>query len=353
MAKVVIKDGEAFGSETDNTYDPFVLYYAWKERRDAHRPPHLVFANLGEDDEAAKAFLETYGPLTQRVARCSQQEAEAELGLSWYQSVRDAKERFEDPESYFRKYLAAPPIIHDPSKARRSRQLVRVNLSELWAEQEEFLLLQLLWEALRNRKALPEFRALFLGAARPRSRVVYGGESTPRILGDLQVVFRVSSPPSSGQHPYREDLTKALSKAIKRCGEADLERFARELISRRLSDHLKGVQPLLLPKDTGSATTKTLRPTWQVDTLLASLYMMLFLDISYERRVVRCGGCGILFADAKENVFFCSPRCETRARVRRWWRKNGKGYRRRRKQGSSGRPKTSKKKKRARTPRSP
>ena len=347
LGNVVIKDGWAFGRLTDDSYDPFASYHAWREKRDALAPPHLTFANLEESDEAAKEFLGAYGPLTGTKADVDWNEAELDLG--WYHSVKEAKERFDDPEGYFSRNH--PRIVHDPSKPPSDLRTVRVNLSEFWAEQEEFLLLELLWEKMRNKRTADEIRRVFLMATRPRSRVSYGGELTPQLLGDLQVVFRVHSPPSRGSRPYAEVLQEILSKKISRCGADDLRRRVNQLLSRRLNDQLGHVQPLLLSQ-VGNAAPTT-HWTWQTDNLLAALYMMLFLDITYERRVVRCGGCGILFADAKENVFFCSPRCETRARVRRWWRKNGKGYRRRRKQGSSGRPKTSKKKKRVRTPRSP
>ncbi len=64
LGTVILKEGLAYGQETYALYDPFELYDSWRERRDGPLPPHLVFANLPNEDAAVVAFLETYGPLT-------------------------------------------------------------------------------------------------------------------------------------------------------------------------------------------------------------------------------------------------------------------------------------------------
>jgi hypothetical protein len=329
----------AIGQISESQYDPCVAYFGSQERRDESKPPHLVFANLSGDDADAKRFLESFGPLTFARRQASTSEVSDDLDLAWKESVRDTKERYEDPWEHYRRHLLLQPITVT-SGNNRKREPVRINLSEFWAEQEHFLFVAQLIEAIRSARSTEEVRSLLRRLVTKPPEVRFGAFSwTSEVHADFQIAFGVKSPPDTGA-PFRETLKKALLVAINGANAREILSGAVRLIELMVNSKLASVHPVLASEPCESGRTRIeLQRSWLCQDLIGALYMMLFLDVEHQRRVVRCEGCGLLFQDAKENVIYCSSRCETRKRVREWWRKHGKKYRRtKRRMESNGRP---------------
>lgn len=311
-------------------YDPFEAYFNSEERREGATPPHLAFSRLTGDDDQAKGFLETYGPLTM-VSRLGQQTDKKmfeELDLWWRESVREAREQYENPKEYLRQHFLFDPIIL-PARPARKPELVTVSLNDFWAAQEHFLFLNLLIEAVCSERPSSEVRSLLTRfVSRPPEERVGVGVLTPEVYADFQIVLGVRSPLNMGRKPYVEALKKVLLYAIQKKDDEEILSAATRLLQLRISERLSKVCPALTsgPRISGPSCN-SLQPFWLCRSLIEALYMMVFLDIEHGRRVIRCEGCGVLFQDAKENVLYCSSRCETRKRVRDWWRKHGKRYR--------------------------
>lgn len=308
LATVVVQAGFAYGQETIALYDPFHLYDSWRERRDGALPPHLVFLNLVREDAAARAFLETYGPLTEPPQESlSAKDVQRELGIPLGQAARAAQQQLGKARSYWQKRSPRPLSSPSLALAYRTGFWRRVNLVQFWAEQNEFRFLYSLWEVLKNSRLGVELKASLLGAR---------GTTLARKLN---------------QH-FRAADWQALESNIEAESAESLRQKAFGFLGGRVSLRLIHVHPTLWFEPHGSTA---LRHFWNCENLLETLYMMFFLDISLERRVLRCEGCGILFADAKENVRYCSTGCETRTRVRNWWRQHGRAYRAKRRKNRS------------------
>jgi hypothetical protein len=323
-----IRDGYAYGRKRAEYYDPFVNYYTWKERRDSTQPPHLIFANLPEEEAAAKHFLETYGALTETYI------TDTDAETDWGVDAQDAQLKLTDPEAYYRKhrvFVTGTISAGDPGtrlwpgmpKSLHREDLVRVNLSEFWCEQEAFLLVYRLWEALENRRGDVEIRALFRGAVGHPSRIRSGAFSFPApLLADLQSALKLR---------HETNPIQALADRVKTLGGSEARWAAWQLILKVLNRQVARVRPAV-QLEAGSISR-----TWQCRTLLEALYMMFFLDLAQGRRILHCNNCGILFAESKRNVKFCGQRCETRHRVREWWRRHGKEYRAKKKRNLQSR----------------
>lgn len=76
-----------------------------------------------------------------------------------------------------------------------------------------------------------------------------------------------------------------------------------------------------------------LQCSWSWVTLLEAMYTMFYWDIERDRPVHECANdrCGRIFAETKSNVRYCSAECERSTRLRKWWFKNGRQYRERKK----------------------
>lgn len=318
LGTVILKEGLAYGQETYALYDPFELYDSWRERRDGPLPPHLVFANLPNEDAAAVAFLETYGPLTDLIQnKIRSQDVEHALGTPLGVAAREARKQFGKAAVYWQERFPGSALRPSLKPAHRTGRWCRVVLREFWKEQQEFRYLSGLWEMVRNHRPETELRE-YLPSAR----------ATP-VAPRLNYYLRVGE--------WQASLDK-----IRAASAEQLNEIAQGFLGRRVSLRLAHTHPVLAFGADQSTSGEPIRHFWNCSDLLEALYMMLFLDISLERRILRCEGCGILFADAKGNVHYCSSRCEIRARVRRWWRKRGKGYRARQ-QRKTGRHKPTRK----------
>lgn len=309
LGTVILRDGLAYGQETYALYDPFELYDSWRERRDGPLPPHLLFANLPNEDAAAVAFLETYGPLTDPIQnKIRSQDVEHALGTPLGVAARDAR-KFGKAAVYWQERFPGSALRPSPKPAHRSGRWCRVALKEFWKEQQEFRYLCGLWEVVRNHRPLRKY--LLSAQATPVA---------PRLNHYL------------GVGDWQASLDK-----IRAASAEQLNEIARGFLGQRVSLRLAHTHPVL-SFGADQSSGEPIRHFWNCSDLLEALYMMLFLDISLERRILRCEGCGILFADAKGNVRHCSSRCEARTRVRRWWREHGKSYRarQRRKTGRQG-----------------
>jgi len=331
-----ISGPRAIGRIGREPYDPLAIYYEVEERRDGPLPPHLAFARLSGDDDDAKGFLERFGPLTMEEQIPYDAADDEGLNLEWRDSVHDTRQRLTNPAEYFRKFNLGPITVASQS----SDPLATVNLGEFWAEQEEFLFLYLLIDAIRSGRPASEARSLLTRfvSKPPRARIGFF-VLTPEIYADFQIAFGVKSPQGPTDESYGEILKKTLLPQIKKCRDQEIESAGLRLVQLRVNSRLSSTFPLLsvAPVDSG-AIRGGIERSWGCRNLLGALYAMLFLDIEHRRRVVRCEGCGVLFQDAKDNVLYCSPLCETRTRVRKWWRVNGKNYRaKQRKQSNVGR----------------
>jgi hypothetical protein len=308
----------AIGRFASQSYDPFNLYYTSVERRGEPKPPHLEFASLSGDDDAALSFLRTFGPLTSMENSVPESSGD-ELNLAWRDSVRDSKERFRSPEEYYRQHMLLHPLTVSSGFHKRSPSTegVTVDLSTFWAEQEEFLAVLELVRAIRPRKMPGSVRHLLrLVISNPPAPTTGIGRFTPELYGDFQVALHVQTPENFSE----EGLKAVLQAAIGMRSDQQIVDAAARFVELRVNTRLLGASPCIVARE-------GLERTWRCKDLISALYMMLFLDLDHNRRLVRCPGCGAFFQDAKQNVVFCSSRCETRMRVRKWWRRNGKKYR--------------------------
>lgn len=78
------------------------------------------------------------------------------------------------------------------------------------------------------------------------------------------------------------------------------------------------VSPLLTFDDASNGISKNI--TWRCDSLLTSLYMMIFLDITRGVLTKRCEfeKCRRYFEASGPEVKYCTPSCQTRAKTKRY-----------------------------------
>jgi hypothetical protein len=251
--------------------------------------------------------------------------ANEEIDLEWRESVRETRQRLTNHAKYLRNLNLGPYTL--TSQSNDPPEVATVNLGDFWAEQEEFLFLYLLIDAIRSGRPVSEARSLLTRfVAKPPKARIGAFVLTPEIYADFQIVFGVRSPHHNTHESYGEILRKALLPQIEKSSDQEIASAAIRLVQLRVNSRLSTTFPSLSMIDSGSIQSGIER-SWSCRNLLGALYVMLFLDIEHQRRVVRCEGCGVLFQDAKDNVLYCSSRCETRTRVRKWWRKKGKNYR--------------------------
>jgi hypothetical protein len=141
---VTIRDGVAFGIQSEQPYHPFELYCQWKDSRDSVVPPHLGFANLRRilqitDDDSMKAFLQYYGPLlTPQSTRIHDD------GGSPSVSPENSSIGLQHEKSF-------PPRIGS-SELAEGGLWAKMDVRSFWREQQKFRALYLLWLGTRGRE---------------------------------------------------------------------------------------------------------------------------------------------------------------------------------------------------------
>jgi hypothetical protein len=270
---------------TARAFNPFDAYLGWEEHRDAALPVHQKFANLtGEDRDAeTRTFLETYGPL------------------------------------------------HNGQVDRQGR--LAASLDNFWTEHDLFDFPYQLVEVQRNGRDSKRLRGTLREAVKSGEGQILTSES---LLSRLQDVFGLhirthAGNADAGARAYAEVVRAELLRQIRHNSPSELLKNGERFLTRVIGDRLARVHPLLAFEPESNAPLSRFA-TWSCSTLGEAIWMMLFLDITFDRRIVRCRHCGTFFADAKENVRFCSDRCEKRSRNLRWWREHGNKWR-------AGRPK--------------
>lgn len=265
--------GKAFGRLPDSSeplagQDIFELYADWDGGR-GQLPPHLRFANLmADEDHDIEAFLGEFGPLHEHAARDRRSlgQVSAECG----RGVTDGN-------------------------------WVEVSLQELRAEQEEFLVVRLLMEAVRRGRARD-----ILGELRR-----YAGKRVPESFrlfrGDL---WRTIAPFT--HQPNDVEVRKRLGAWLETAKPPALLEAGGKIVAGRLNERLGRVRPVM------AVSGGALQGSWFCTDLLEAFYVMLRLDISRNLRLAKCTGCGLLFGGKKGNVAFCSPICSNRYRWRKW-----------------------------------
>lgn len=328
LANVVIRDDAAVCQTTPLAYDPFELYYGWVERRDAPAPPHLALVNLHQDPLAAKAFLETYGHLTGPTSRSrcvefiSQEQAEVIAGATWSEAVVESDQILGTANDYWENHhptpVRLPPGLPGGATQQHVERWLKLDLREFWAEQGEILLLYRLWETRRNGRDLSETLACLRGTLRD--------SPSRNLLNKLLEIFdlRRPDPRANWDQVAKQELTEHLS--LKTVKGDRIQRAVSQLLTESVNTQLRHTRPMLWDENEGLDSTPP-NAIWECQELLEAFYMMFFLDIQYGRRLLRCDNCGILFAETKENVRFCSTKCERQHRVRKWWQLHGKEYR--------------------------
>jgi hypothetical protein len=201
------------------------------------------------------------------------------------------------------------------SPTSNSERWATVPLDEFWRDQQEFALIERLLTVLRYEKE-PEqgLREMFMSAVCFPIAVRKGQRrlcSWP-ILGRLRQPFGIDPlPPSREGEDYWSAVQNQLLAKIESEKHDFIRNRAVNVIDYIVNKRLSRVSPALGFDQGGFSSS------WNSETLLDALYVMLFLDAEYGRRIIRCDGCGILFAESKKNVTHCSDRCGNRVRVRR------------------------------------
>jgi len=241
------------GSAHD-AYNPFDLYGESTAGRKNPRPPHLVFADLEETNEAACGFLNAYGPL-----RLDFSTPDETTRAEWHERCLIK----EDSRNYFRESIG----INLPSRPRRHSGFHSMSVKEFWTLQNDYELTVRLLSALQKP---------------PEQRI----GSVKRALAIADVLWTVKTD---------QELTERATGYIK--GKMNL--------------YLKS----MTPRVTRSVDRKNVEGVWACYTLYQALYLMLFLDIASRRsRIVTCQKCSRLFYADRERVTYCSEICENRAR---------------------------------------
>src|SRR5437016_8073250 len=104
-------EGELVGmyGSAQSAYNPFDLYGQARAGRNNPLPPHLVFAELGDDEAAACAYLNAYGPLQPEYTDPNQQTC-----AEW----RKLSGKSPEPPTYFRNSLNIDAMLPPPTTSR-------------------------------------------------------------------------------------------------------------------------------------------------------------------------------------------------------------------------------------------
>jgi hypothetical protein len=260
-----------WGGDLGGGYNPFELYGAAKLSRSEPLPPHLVFAELEENEDSACAFLNAYGPLNATLSQHGEPLKATEL-KRWEKASLNSVA----PEEFFRKTLGVAPLL--PAPAMPAKYFYRGSLANFWHEQSTFELALRLYTAL-------------------------------------------SSPAAERYRNIRRALARVgVDWAISEEGRYITE--AREYVRKTINDRLSLTEPRVVYEIESSA----LEGVWGCYSLIHAMYLMLFLDIaSRSARIVQCEKCGTLFYTELQRGRYCSATCENRARaLRAYHQKKGK-----------------------------
>jgi hypothetical protein len=243
------------GSDKD-AYNPFDLYGESTAGRKNSPPPHLVFAELEETDDAACAFLDAYGPL-----RLDFWIPDKTTRAEWHERSLLKK----DSRNYFRDFIGINLSL--PSRPRPASAFHLMSVKEFWTLQSDY-------------------------------------ELTVRLLSALQ--------------KPAEQRIGSIKRALAIAGAQWTVRTDQEL-TERTTGYIKGKMNLYLksmtPRVTRTMDRRNVEGVWACYSLYQALYLMLFLDIaSRSSRIVTCQKCGRLFYADRERVTYCSEVCENRAR---------------------------------------
>ncbi len=130
-----------YGS-AQSAYNPFDLYGQARAGRNNPLPPHLVFAELGDDEAAACAYLNAYGPLQPEYTDPNQQTC-----AEW----RKLSGKSPEPPTYFRNSLNIDAML--PPRPHRGIAFHAVSLERFWRLQSEYELTVRLVSAVFIRRA--------------------------------------------------------------------------------------------------------------------------------------------------------------------------------------------------------
>jgi len=109
-----------------SAYNPFDLYGQARAGRNNPLPPHLVFAELG-NDEAACAYLNAYGALHSEYTTLNQQ-----TRTEW----RKLSTKTPDPQSYFRYSLGKDAML--PPRPQQGIAFYEVSRKRFWELHKEY-----------------------------------------------------------------------------------------------------------------------------------------------------------------------------------------------------------------------
>lgn len=315
--------------EAVDAYDPFALYRRYEERRDAGVPPHLVFASLQpfRPPRNLIAAGQVVDQLERRAGSLGDRQVAAAFLLTygWPCETRSLTPKFKNgttefsgafPDQIWRRKLNRKYPLQPPPLTKASETWTAMRLDKFWEEQQIFSLVAQTLAIIRHGgdDQDRELKELFtsavcfpVGVYRGYNRV----HASWPIIALLTKYFGVGPVPSSlSEKDYWRELQKQLFDTVT-SSVSTLRERAIEFIREVMVDRLKGAVPFL------DYEGDCFLCTWNCQELLDAFYVMLFLDVEFDRRILRCEGCGILFAEAKTNVTHCSDRCGNRVRVRR------------------------------------
>lgn len=321
--------------EAVDAYDPFELYRGYEESRDAWLPPHLVFASLrpfrrprrlllaGEtseeaklalashaDEDASAAFLLAYGWPLETNARTPKSHDSAI-------DVQEVRTR-----QIWREKLNGKLPLEPASATKNSEVWTSMRLDKFWEQQQRFALVAQSLAVFRSAETVKgrnvgiptdTLKDLFMSVLCFPVGISGRGHVSWPLLGELASLLQIGTiPPHFAEQKYWHELQKHLIDKIQ-ARKSSIVSIASSLVRGVMAERLKPAMPILDYDD----VMQRFGCTWNCATLLDAFYIMLFLDVEYGRRVLRCEGCGILFSEVKQNVTHCSDRCGNRVRVRR------------------------------------
>ena len=262
-------------------YNPFALYGAAERGRGKPLPPHLVFAELDQENpDDACAFLNAYGPL---------QGTNFFLPLSAHEHKKWKKleSKSPSPERHFRSTLGQVPLLPDPPTPQD--HFYSCPLASFWKAQSEFEL------ALRLHSALDSRPDQLAGKANPLA---------PHAKIQLILATKKQQWKIQGRNIERQYINRA-----------------RDFVATTVNKHLEVMSPRIARVPNSTAVTAV----WGRYTLLQAMYLMLFLDIAgWTGRITQCEKCHSLFYTVLKRTKYCSTKCENRDRaLRAYYKKKG------------------------------
>jgi hypothetical protein len=257
-----VMNGELIGlvGSPQNAFNPFDLYGLSKTGRSKARPPHVVFADLDESNQAACAFLNAYGPL-----RLWFEAGNTQIYALWRKLYADSS-----PQDYFRSAMGIEALVPPRPRSEESIGFHCFTLKQFWEEQQRFEL-----------------------AAR--------------------LVAALAGPTSKRSDFIRRALAVA-EKHWKTQTDKELLEKATGHVKHAMNKALNAMSPRIMR----TLDRQKLDGVWGCYSLIQALYLMLFLDVaSRNTRIVICEKCGKLFYGNQRDVSFCSYVCENRSRALR------------------------------------